>query len=242
MTPGAGLNALFDQYSDGYEDALNAGLSLSGETMTYFARQRLRWLNACLSSLKHVPRVIVDYGCGIGDSAGLMQQEFGSVQVIGLETAPAVLAHARRFHGGPGRSFHLVTEYAPSERADLAYCNGVFHHIPPDRRARVAGYVYRCLRPGGLFSFWDNNPWNPGARYVMRRIPFDRDAVMLSAREAGRLLQAAGFEILRSDHLFIFPRRLWWLRWLEPRWASLPLGAQFHVLARRPDGAHARVS
>ena len=53
--------------------------------------------------------------------------------------------------------------------------------IVPD----ICGFVRQGLRPGGVFALWENNPWNPGTRLVMRRIPFDRNAVLLSARAAG---------------------------------------------------------
>ena len=95
-------------------------------------------------------------------------------------------------------------------------------------------YVLRSLRPGGLFAFWENNPWNPGTRYVMSRIPFDRDAITLSSPEARHLLRLGGFEILRTDFLFIFPRILDWCRWVEPLCSRLPLGAQYQVLCRKP--------
>src|SRR5262245_44355393 len=104
------------------------------------------------------------------------------------------------WHGGntaQSAQFQLFNQYEPSERVDLVYCNGVFHHIPVGRRAAVIDYIYRSLRPGGLFSLWENNPWNPGTRYVMSRIPFDRDAIMLTAPETRRLLVAGRFEILR---------------------------------------------
>ena len=67
--------------------------------------------------------------------------------------------------------------------------------------AAAIDYVLRSLRPGGLFAFWENNPWNPGTRYVMSRIPFDRDAITLSPLEARQLLRVGGFEILRTDFL-----------------------------------------
>src|SRR6059036_11455 len=44
-------------------------------------------------------------------------------------------------------------------------------------------------------SFWENNPWNPGTRLVMSRIPFDRDAVPLSPPEVRRLVLTAGFRL-----------------------------------------------
>ena len=108
--------------------------------------------------------------------------------------------------------FLLFDDYQPNERIDLVFCNGVFHHIPPDQRAAVVDYIYRTVRPGGMFALWENNPWNPGTRYVMSRISFDRDAITLTAPETRRLLISGGFEILRTDFLFIFPRLLSWFR------------------------------
>ena len=67
----------------------------------------------------------------------------------------------------------------------------------------------------------------------MNRIPFDRDAIMLSAPEAKRLLRSAEFDILRVDFLFIFPRALRALRSLEPVLSRLPLGAQYQVLVQK---------
>ena len=62
--------------------------------------------------------------------------------------------------------------------ADLAYSNGTFHHIPPAKRMDALGFIFQRLKPGGIFALWENNPWNPGTRWVIEsRIPFDRDAI-----------------------------------------------------------------
>ena len=66
----------------------------------------------------------------------------------------------------------------------------------------------------------------------MSRIPFDRDAITISSREAQRLLRSAGLDVVRTDFQFLFPRALKALRRLEPAAARLPLGAQYQVLAR----------
>jgi SAM-dependent methyltransferase len=116
---------------------------------------------------------------------------------------------------------------------DLVYCNGVFHHIPPVERAGAVNYILRCLRPGGIFALWENNPWNPGTQYVMHRCDFDRDAVKISPPGAVRMLRSGGFEILRTDYRFFFPRTLSWLRSLEPALAKVPVGGQYQVLARK---------
>ena len=95
-------------------------------------------------------------------------------------------------------------------------------------------FIASCLRPNGFFALWENNPWNPGARLVMSRIPFDRDAIMLSAREARKLITAAGLQVIRTDYRFIFPRFLSALRPIEELAVRLPLGAQYQVLCQKP--------
>lgn len=82
-------------------------------------------------------------------------------------------------------------------------------------------------------AIFDNNPLNPGARLVMRRIPFDRGAAMISAWRVRRLLGAAGIgALLPTRFLFFFPRPLAWLRFAERGLARVPLGAQYCVIGR----------
>jgi hypothetical protein len=83
----------------------------------------------------------------------------------------------------------------------------------------------------------ENNPWNPGARLVMARIPFDKDAEPLSPVEARRLLRSGGFARCSSLRtLFYFPRPLAFLRPVEPLLALLPLGAQYYILGIKEGG------
>jgi SAM-dependent methyltransferase len=224
----------FDRYAADYELALAEGLSISGEDKNYFAQGRIAWLASCLRELVEKPRSALDFGCGTGSATPYLSDRIGVESVIGLDVSEKSLDVAKRTYGLERAQFFLFNQYQPSERIDLAFCNGVFHHIPLSGRAAAVDYIYRLLRPGGLFALWENNPWNPGTRYVMSRIPFDRDAITLAAPETRRLLRAGGFKILRTDFLFIFPRMLSWFRCVEPLVARLPLGAQYQVLCRKP--------
>jgi SAM-dependent methyltransferase len=132
-------------------------------------------------------------------------------------------------------TFQETSRYWFRGNVDLVYCNGVFHHIPVAERKAAMRFIWRSLKPGGYFAFWENNPWNPGTRYIMNRVPFDRDAVMLSANQARELLRSAGFHVERTDYLFVFPRVLRKLRWIESHVSSLPFGAQYLVLSRKSD-------
>jgi SAM-dependent methyltransferase len=226
--------AEFDEYAAEYDAALARGLSVTGEDRDYFARGRIDWLANCLRELGEQPASAIDFGCGTGGAAPFLFDLIGVESICGVDSSSRSLDVARRTHGSRQAQFSLLTDYEPDGRMDIAFCNGVFHHIPPNERANAVDYVYRCLRPGGLFSFWENNPWNPGTRYVMSRIPFDRDAITLNLPEARRLLGARGFAIERTDFLFIFPRALRWFRGIEPYISRWPFGAQYQVLGRKP--------
>ena len=176
----------------------------------------------------------MDFGCGTGSSVPYLFDLIKAESVIGVDISAKSLELATQTHGSARTRFSLFSDYQPNGQLDMVFCNGVFHHIPLSERAGAVNYVHRSLRPGGLFALWENNPWNPGTRLVMSRIPFDRDAIMVSAPEARRLLRQGGFEIVRTDFLFIFPSILSWFRGIEPFVSRLPLGAQMQVLARKP--------
>lgn len=226
--------AEFDKYADDYLDALQQGLKYSGEDATYFAMARVRWLARRLEQLRCAPCSLLDFGCGTGATTPFFLSTLHVVEVTGIDASHRLLEVASREHGSERATFVSRDDYEPNGRVDIAFCNGVFHHIPPSERAAALDFVSRALRPGGLFAFWENNPWNPGTRLVMSRIPFDRDAITIAPTEARRLLRGAGFEILRSDSLFFFPRMLRWLRPFERWFVGVPLGAQYLVLARKP--------
>lgn len=227
-------NPEFDDFAENYDESLRKGLAVSGESKEFFAQGRIDWLKRNLESLNFEPARAIDFGCGTGTATPYLMSIPGASSLLGLEVSPKSLDVARRLHGSEHTRFSLVDEHSPNADADLAFCNGVFHHIPPANRAEAAEYVFRCLRPGGLFTFWENNPWNPGTRYIMSRIPFDRSAITLSPPESVALLRRAGFTIVRRDFLFFFPRVLRWLRTMEPALSKVPFGAQYHVLAQRP--------
>jgi SAM-dependent methyltransferase len=226
---------IFDAYAEDYDVALARGISVSGERKDYFAQRRIEWLRDCLNHFSAPVTALMDFGCGTGSSSPLFFNILGVETFLGMDQSSKSLEVARKAHGSDRAQFLLFDEYQPGSQLDLVFCNGVFHHIPPADRPPAIEYVLRSLRPGGLFAFWENNPWNPGTRYVMSRIPFDRDAMTLSPLEARQLLRVCGFEILRTDFLFIFPNILRWCRWLEPLCSRLPLGAQYQVLCRKPN-------
>ena len=223
----------FDFYADSYDRALAEGLAVSGENREYFAEGRVKWLAGRLHRMGSRPLLVIDFGCGTGSTSPILLEFLRPNCVIGLDSSARSIDVARRKYASERIHFSLVQEYEPSEAADLIYCNGVFHHIPPELRGSSLKFLHQALRPGGLFSLWENNPWNPGTRFIMSRIPFDRDAVTLSPLESRSLVRSEGFSVVRTDFVFFFPRFLKLLRPTEKLLSRVPLGAQYQVVCQK---------
>jgi SAM-dependent methyltransferase len=224
---------LFDQYAASYEAALSTALAPSGEGREYFSEGRVAWLARCLREAEETPRTLLDFGCGDGATTPLLLAALKAESAVGIDVSAKSLEIARKRFATAQIKYEFIGEFQQAGQADIAYCNGVFHHIPPAQRTEALRIVSGALRAGGLFSFWENNPWSLATRYVMSRCAFDRDAITLTPPEARRLLRSGGFEILRTDFRFVFPRALRALRKMEDVVYRLPFGSQYQILCRK---------
>jgi SAM-dependent methyltransferase len=224
---------LFDEYAAAYEQALSAAIAPSGESREYFAEGRVAWLKRCLGELGVRVESILDFGCGDGSTTPLLLNALNAKSAIGVDVSAKSLEIARKLRGSERIRYEAIGVFQSSCDIDLAYCNGVFHHIQPVQRATALAIVRRAIRPRGFFSFWENSPWSLATRYVMSRCAFDRDAILLSPPRARALLRDAGFEIVRTDFRFIFPRVLQAFRKIEDWVYRVPIGTQYQILCRK---------
>jgi SAM-dependent methyltransferase len=226
--------AEFDRFARSYDQDLAKSLGITGEDRSFYAGGRVDWTAQCVARIGCQVQRILDYGCGDGANAPMLAAKFKANHVLGVDISSGSIAVARQSHTGTGLSFLCTDEWAPDGTMDLAFSNGVFHHIPVRERHDCLVAIGRALRPGGLFAFWENNPWNPGTRYVMAQCAFDENAITISPHEARRILSDAGFKVLRTDSLFYFPRQLRWLRPAERWFRGLPFGGQYLVFCQNP--------
>jgi SAM-dependent methyltransferase len=222
--------ALFDLSAE-YRQMLDKGIRLSGEDQEFFIRGRLDSLQSRLPPDFTVRRIL-DFGCGIGTGTSHLADRFSHAEVLGVDTSENALEYAREHYGSDRIRFRGLTELSQERDFDLCYVNGVFHHIEPTSRSGAIQSIHRALRSGGVLALFENNPWNPGTRMVMSRIPFDRDAITLTLPETKGLLRSGGFaRPALGWSLFYFPRPLAFLRFSEGALSHLPLGAQYCVMA-----------
>jgi SAM-dependent methyltransferase len=223
----------FDTFAKDYDAALEKGISISGEGKDYFAKARVNYLARRLQKYGVSPQKILDYGCGTGSAIPYFLQTFPKATIVGVEVSSKSIEIAQTLHRSERVKFALADGPWVDGSFDLVFCNGVFHHISSNSRQVALQNILAALKPNGVFSFWENNPWNPGTRLVMSRIPFDRDAETISPLDARALLKKAGFTILELTSAFYFPRILSFLRPLEGGLLKLPLGAQYEMICRK---------
>jgi SAM-dependent methyltransferase len=221
---------LFDRAAE-YEAMLNQGIGLSGENQEFFIAARIQDMRSRVRS----PGRILDFGCGTGKACAYLASIFPEADVVGADLSDDALGYARAHFASDRVTFEKIDDLPQFERFDLCYINGVFHHIAPPKRQQTLAMIRKLLNQGANLALFENNPWNPGTRMVMSRIPFDRDAILLSYVETRRRLLAAGFDVHETRFLFYMPKVLAALRFIEPLFVKVPLGAQYYVLASVAD-------
>jgi ubiquinone/menaquinone biosynthesis C-methylase UbiE len=233
-----GREAEFDAYAEQYDRLLNDSIRLSGESGEYFTEYKIRDLARLWQSLgrgHEIPQIL-DFGAGVGASIPSLQRHFPGATLTCADVSPRSLQLAeRRF--GSAAAFVVCSGSTlpfPDDTFDLAFAACVFHHIPPESQAGVLRELHRVLRPGGALLLYEHNAWNPVVIRVVNACPFDERAILIPAPTLRQRLQAAGFANVVATHRVFFPRPLRWLRWLEDWLGWLPLGAQYHVVGRKP--------
>ncbi len=165
-----------------------------------FAAAFQRAWNAALLGLLPDPVAApaLDNGCG----TGILLEDLAArcAEVHGVDLSPDMLVQARSRAGGARlRSGDLEALPWPDGFFRTVVCRGSIHHAPS--RERALSEAWRVLAPGGLIALSepsDDFPPVRWARAILYRVSskFHPEDRAFTRREAVRLLQDAGFEVL----------------------------------------------
>jgi SAM-dependent methyltransferase len=169
---------------------------------------------------------MLDVGCGVGSFHPLLRGMIGSLS--GIDVSPASIAQARADnHDVDYRAFDGRTFPFGDAGFDLATAICVLHHVAPAEWAHFMNEMRRVVRPGGLICIIEHNPLNPLTRLAVARCEFDRDAVLLGAGKARKLMAAGGLREISSRYFLLLPWESKSARRFEGALSNLPLGAQY---------------
>ncbi len=96
------------------------------------------------------PRLVVDLGCGPGNSTELLVGRWPSAEVVGLDASPDMLAAARKRLPGLAFLAEDVGVWMPSGAEDLLFANAVLHWVPNHLGVMVR--LLAALRPGAVLA------------------------------------------------------------------------------------------
>lgn len=123
----------------------------SPETYLKFEDERTRPARDLVNAVPLAnPSVVVDIGCGPGNSTELLVECFPAARMLGIDTSPAMLERARARL--PDVEFRLADAagYRPDTPPDLMFANAVFQWLPGHLQLFVK--LMGQLAPGGVLA------------------------------------------------------------------------------------------
>lgn len=96
------------------------------------------------------PNVVVDLGCGPGNSTELLVQRFPGARVTGIDNSEAMLDSARKRLPGVAFSFGDIATWKPDDVPDLIYANAALQWVPGHEA--LFPRLFALLAPGGVLA------------------------------------------------------------------------------------------
>jgi SAM-dependent methyltransferase len=228
------MTADFDDHVSSYQSDLQGSISFSGQEAAYFHQRKADVLVEVAGRLLGDPGHLraLDVGCGVGSIDGFLEGRFA--HLCGVDPVAAAVTHGAGDHpdvtyvAGDGMELPF-----PAGAFDLAFAMCVVHHVPPADRPAFAAEVARVVRPGGLVMVFEHNALNPLTRLAVNRCPFDEGVVLLTRRNANRMLGGVGLDPTETRDIIFTPFDRAWARRLDQMLGRVPFGAQHYVAARR---------
>jgi SAM-dependent methyltransferase len=226
----------FDQFAGSYHNQLkNPIRDLFAKRNAVFFERKLEVLREFYARLGVVTETLswLDLGCGTGDLLRIGKHCFR--EVAGCDVSGEML----------GQCGEIPTRRQPSpievpfeaESHDLVTAVCVYHHVLPAYRAALTREVVRVLKPGGVFCIVEHNPFNPAVQAIVRMLPMDRDAQLLTAGAARTLLRRERLAPVGLEYFLLVPEMLYGaLGRLEQMLSHLPLAGQYALFARKSAG------
>lgn len=225
----------FDKFADEYYDIHSRNIAISGETPDYFAEYKVRDAALTLRADRAMPRTILDFGSGVGNSVPYFRKYFSTSILTCADVSRRSLEVSLKRYPGGEHYAQIAGDHLPfgDNSFDVAFSACVFHHIPHEEHAHWLSELKRVTAPGGSLLIFEHNPLNPLTVSAVRSCPFDKNARLINGRTFSRRVADAQWSNVKLRYRIFFPRILAMLRRLEPYLYYVPIGAQYCVLGQK---------
>ncbi len=99
--------------------------------------------------------VVLDLGCGSGDSTSCLKNTFPNAHIIGIDMSPYMVKLANLRVGGSFLVCDAATLPFIDDSIGMVSSFAMFHEMPRFHAIRILKDSYRVLKPNGYFCAWD---------------------------------------------------------------------------------------
>ena len=114
------------------------------------------------------PRLVVDLGCGPGNSTALLVDRFPHAEVAGLDTSDAMLADARARLPACRFTKADIAAWRPERPPDLVYANAALQWVGDHEH--LIPRLFAALAPGGVLAFQMPDNRDEDSHRLMREV------------------------------------------------------------------------
>lgn len=226
----------FDNYAEEYRDTVNSSISFSGLKLDFFTEVKVYYLKHLLNtffpkSMGLIPQIL-DIGCGVGETDSMLTADYPFV--TGVDVSEESISRAKKRNPN-SHYLHYDGKKLPfpDNHFEVAFTINVMHHVPPVQWPSFIAEALRVVKPGGIFTIFEHNPYNPLTLKAVKDCPFDHDAVLLKKRTTLELLKSHNLQKMSSQYILFFPFRSPLFRSIEQIIGFIPLGAQYFVCVQK---------
>lgn len=224
----------FDDFASTYRETHNKSLKISGTDSDYFSEHKICEIrnNENLNNI-----IMLDLGCGDGNSAKFFQKHFENSKYYGLDVSKEsiAIANEKNVPNSDFLSFDGSSLPFEDNSFDIILIACVLHHINFDNHEKLLDEVKRVLRVGGKLYIFEHNPFNPVTQKIVKDCPFDKDAVLLSPTYTKKTLLKTGFKVITTNFIIFFPRNKVFNKFLflEKYFKKIPIGGQYYTVSSK---------
>jgi len=226
----------FDRYRLHYEDDIDRAIAFGGQTHDFYTKVKADVLVELLRRGAPERRLdLLDVGCGNGALHRFLLSSGLPLSVTGIEVAGEFVAMARQANPDVSYDVYDGTRLPyDAGRFDAAVTICVMHHVPPGEWPGFLAEMCRVVRPGGLVTVFEHNPFNPMTAHIVKTCPLDRNAVLLKPGRLAELMRTAGLDAVAREFILFTPFGSPVFRRFDRMMSWLPLGAQYVCFGRVP--------
>lgn len=151
----------------GQPASVNVPGAWSPATYLKFEDERTRPARDLLAQIGvEAPRLVVDVGCGPGNSTALLKARWPAAEVVGLDTSGAMLAAARERLPEVRFEHADAANWLPGPGTGVVFANAVYQWIP--EHLQLFPWVLESLESGGVLAVQMPDNMSEATHVLMR--------------------------------------------------------------------------